>query len=67
MAARKVWIAIGGVVLLFAIAGMLFALSIVRNEGWEGLWKRKRSFVESTHPEASPVLEKAEEKMKGEN
>lgn len=43
--------------------GLGFGLNIVRTEGWEGVWKRKRDFIDKTHPEAGPILDKAEERL----
>ncbi len=48
---------------LIAIIGLGFGLNIVRTEGWEGVWKRKRDFIERAHPEASPVLDEAEKRF----
>ena len=55
------------VIFLFLCAtlfGLAITLDIVRKEGWEGLLNRKRSVLQSTHPEAGPMLDRAEEKLR---
>ena len=53
-----------GIALFLAFIGIVISISIVRREGWDGLWKRKKGFLESTHPETGPLWDKAEEKIK---
>lgn len=60
---KRSWTIVLGVVLLLAMIGLGFGLNIVRTEGWEGVWKRKRDFIDKTHPEAGPILDKAEERL----
>lgn len=60
---RSAWPIVVFSVLLAVLFGIAITLDLVRKEGWEGLWKRKRSVLESTHPEAGPVLDEAEMKL----
>ena len=61
---KSAWPAVAFFVLLAALFGVALTLDIVRKEGWEGLWYRKRSVLESTHPETGPVLDEAEKTVK---
>ena len=64
MGGKRIWVAVVGISLCLAILGIAITLSIVQNEGWEGLWKRKRGFLESTHPESGPVIDQAEKRAR---
>lgn len=52
-----------GVLALLALIGFSATAWIVKNEGWDGLWDRKRQWIESTHPAAGPILDEAEERV----
>jgi hypothetical protein len=52
------------VVVCLTAIGISISLAIVRNEGFEGLWKRKRNVIEAGRPEARPVLDKLEQGVK---
>ena len=65
MASRRFWTAWIVVLVCAAIVGIGIGLNIVGIEDWEGLWKRKRGFVESAHPESKPLLDEAEQRAKG--
>lgn len=65
MGSRKFWNAWIVVLICAAAVGIGVSLNIVRNEGWEGLWKQKRGFVESAHPESKPLLDESEQRAKG--
>ncbi len=45
------------------LAGLLIAGEIVRREGFEGLWRRKRNAVETIKPESAPLVDKMEDKL----
>jgi hypothetical protein len=48
------------VALVAAAVGLAITVQIVREEGWDGLWQKKRGFIEKSHPETGPALDKAE-------
>jgi hypothetical protein len=48
------------VVVCLAAIGISVALSIVRTEGVDGLWKRKRGVVEAAHPGSGVVMDKVQ-------
>jgi hypothetical protein len=37
---------------------------IVQREGWEGVWARKRGYIQKMHPESTPVLDEAEKRFR---
>ncbi len=52
-------------VIVFAVMIALpFGVKILREEGFDGIWKRKRANIERVMPEASPVLDKAEKSLR---
>ena len=59
------WSTVVFFVLLAALFGLAVTLDIVRKEGWEGFWNRKRTILESTHPESGPLVDEAEKRTKG--
>ncbi|MGI8924235.1 MAG: hypothetical protein ACR2HJ_09415 [Fimbriimonadales bacterium] len=61
---KKAWTVLVGVVLVLALIGLGLGLNIVRTEGWEGVWKRKKDFIRDTHPEAAPMLDEAERRVR---
>lgn len=44
-----------------AVIGLTFAAVVVREEGLEGLFDRKRKAVERVAPETLPILDKVED------
>jgi hypothetical protein len=60
MAQSPWFLAIAGVALLAALAGIAFSVHVVRTEGIEGLWRRKRTWIEGTQPSLKPALDEAE-------
>jgi hypothetical protein len=58
------WPVIVAVVVCLAIAGLVVFLNIVRTEGWEGLWNKKKEYITNTQPGAGPVLDEAEKRVK---
>lgn len=49
-------------VLLFLLAVSLpFGMRIVREEGFEGVWRRKRSNIERVAPGSAPALDRVQE------
>lgn len=64
-ASQRRWIQIViGVVALLALIGLGATGYLVKKEGWDGLWKRKRQWVEANHPGASPALDEAEKRLR---
>lgn len=57
---RRILTAILWVVGVLTLGGLAIAADIVRREGWEGFWKRKRDAVEALHPQSQPVIEEFE-------
>lgn len=53
-----------GAAILLALLGFTITAVIVREEGWEGLWRRKREWVDSNHPVLSPVMDEAERRVR---
>jgi hypothetical protein len=51
------------VVVCLAAVGISVALSIVRAEGVDGLWKRKRGVVEAAHPGSGAIMDKVERRV----
>ena len=58
------WTMIVAIVVCLAIAGFVVSLTIVRTDGWEGLWNKKKDFITKTQPGAGPVLDEAEKRVK---
>jgi hypothetical protein len=40
-----------------AVAGISTSVYLVKTEGIEGIWKRKRQFIEGSNPELKPLLD----------
>jgi hypothetical protein len=53
-----------GIVLALAAIGLTISMSIIRKEGIEGLWNRKKDFIKKGHPEAGPILDEAERQVR---
>ncbi len=49
---------------VLAVIGLGFALNIVRREGLENIWKRKKAIIEKTHPVARPFIDDAENRVR---
>ena len=51
-------------VLLFIGCAVLislpFGIKIIQEEGWEGVWSRKRSTITKVIPESAPIVDEAE-------
>ena len=58
---RKWWIRLGVALGALAALGLVVAGYIVSQEGWDGLWRRKREFIEGRNPEFGPALDRLEE------
>jgi hypothetical protein len=58
MRRATVWIL--GIVMVFAALGIGVSLYTLKAEGVDGLWKRKRNFVEGHLPVAKPALDETE-------
>jgi hypothetical protein len=51
-------------VVALAAIGLAVSLSIVRREGIEGLWNRKKDWIEKTQPGLAPSVDKAEKAVR---
>jgi len=64
---KKSWIKISlGILAAGTLIGISFAAYVVKSEGMEGLFKRKREAVQKIAPEAMPILDTVEESVMGE-
>ena len=52
------------VLAIAALVGFSITANVVRKEGWNGLWDRKKDFIRSTVPGSDPALERAEEALR---
>ncbi len=57
------WTVLAALVAIAAFIGADFALNVVRREGWQGLWTRKKDFVKTIEPKAGPALDEVEKSL----
>ncbi|MDQ2985843.1 MAG: hypothetical protein M3R13_03870 [Armatimonadota bacterium] len=62
---RSPWPALLFVLGLLLLIGLVSAVTIIRREGLEGLFNRKRAAVKRVAPDALPLLDKVEEQIRG--
>lgn len=62
---RKWWVRLGFALGLLSVLGVAWAGYVVSEQGWEGLWERKRGFIEGRNPEFGPALDHLEEAARG--
>ena len=56
-----------GILLLFGFAlivSLPFGIKIIQEEGWEGVWNRKRATITKAVPGTAPIVDEAEKTTK---
>lgn len=61
---RRPWPVVLAFLAIATLLGLGYGLNIVRKEGWEGLWHRKKALIKSAKPDAGPMLDEAERRAK---
>ncbi len=62
---KRRWIAVVLVVgLAAAFLGLGYSIKVVRTEGFEGLWNRKKRWIESTQPSLKPAVDEVDEAVR---
>lgn len=62
---RKLWPALLATILCLLCLGLTTTGNVVSREGLDGLFKRKRDAVRQVMPEALPVVDEVEERVRG--
>lgn len=62
---KKFWLTLIALVAGAVILALPFALKVLQDEGFEGVWKRKRANIEKVAPDSAPILDEAERSVKG--
>lgn len=61
---KKVVIGIILVIGCAVLIGLPFGIKIIQEEGWEGVWNRKRATITKVVPESAPIVDEAERTAK---
>ncbi|MBC8064306.1 MAG: hypothetical protein H7Y17_05715 [Chlorobia bacterium] len=57
---KKVETAIILILASVALVALPVGIQILREEGWEGVWKRKRATITKMIPESAPIVDEAD-------